>query len=144
MMDVVTLVREYISGWANGGEASWYVCLSKILVATFEQDAKKSAMTLERFAWWDEQMARFGGFALYRDELAVLCVAHSAHQSRKVDAVAVKVIDLHVALVELIFVDRRQDFLGKFERYVDANDFVFGIGVVHADVEPAVAQGCVG
>ena len=35
MMDVVKSVREHMSGWTNGGEASWYAYFPKILVATF-------------------------------------------------------------------------------------------------------------
>lgn len=35
MMDIVKSVREHISGWTNGGEASWYASFPKILVATF-------------------------------------------------------------------------------------------------------------
>lgn len=44
----------------------------KILLATFEQEKKSSSLTQEQHELWLSRTERFGGFAVYRDDLRVL------------------------------------------------------------------------
>lgn len=49
-----------------------YVGPYKVLLATFEQSQSKSSLLPEEFAKWWSRTERFGGFAVYRDDLRVM------------------------------------------------------------------------
>ena len=88
--------------------------------------------------------ANVGILVLDGDEFAVLRGPDSVQQGMQVDAVAIDLVNLDFAALETVAVDGWQDLFGQFQGNVDADGLFLGVGIIDADVQPAVLLGGIG
>jgi hypothetical protein len=91
----------------------------------------------------DEVVVEFGDahvaiLALNCYEFAVFGGADGLDEGAEVDIIGVGVVDLDLAVVEAILVDRGEDFFGQLEGDVDADGFTLGVCADNPDVQPAI------
>jgi len=66
--------------------------------------------------------------ALDSHEFAVFGGANGFDEGAEVHVIDMGVVDLHLACMKTIFVDRGEDLFGEFERDIDADGFNLGVG----------------
>jgi hypothetical protein len=85
--------------------------------------------------------ADVGVVALHGDEFAVFGDADGVEQGAQIYTVAVELVDPDPTAMKALPIEGGQNLFGELEGNVDADGLLFGVLVVHTNVEPTVLLG---
>src|SRR5579864_9541253 len=66
---------------------------------------------------------------------------YGVQKSTHIHSVAIRFIETDLAAVQTVLIDRREDLFREFERHIDADRLVAGVGIGDANMQPAVMAG---